>query len=550
MKILRLLLTRLAVNPFVFFSIPLLLTLLQTHFVAKALRFGAGEIYPFLWLGGFMALAFNVSLIFTQSFYACFTQGPILPEADREGLGDIPVALVVCVKNEGEDTLDRIRYSLRGNLGTRVHFWLLSDSDASFVEKEKQWVKRLQEEFGNSIYYHWRPEPYERKQGNLAGWFENFGTGYRYFFVLDADSIIPRGMVFTLLRKAEHPEAQDIGIFQSAVYIVHDHSLFARANAIGQYYAQRLYFRVNQAVFGRSISFGHNCLIRSQAFCKIRLPSGILSHDNWDAAIADREGYRTVFVPDTLTFEEATQNYLEERARMKRWMKGSLQGWPILFMSGISFATRWFIFYQIYLYLIHPILLLWILLGLLCGSKWFGMPLFVGEPPGTVHPLVPVLVFTILVLYGHKFLLGRSLSDLKRIAFEVLVSTLVSLNNVFYTTLDFFSLPFEKLSWRPMTKDPNATISFVSCARELFWGTAFGFTVLLWGMFYSPFWILTGLPLLMSLILSIPAVYITSKNLVWDSEGRVKNKIQPEGASPDGHYQGSFAGTKIQPRFI
>jgi len=521
-------------NPLVFFSAVFFLTFLQTHFVVKALYFGAGVLYPYFWLAGFVALAFNVSLIFIQSLYASFIEEPLLPEAGPEEIEEIPVALLLCIKNEEEAVLERIRYSLLGNLGPKTHFWLLSDSGADFVEREKEWVGSLKEEFGERVHYRWRSVPYERKQGNLADWFETEGRDYQYFFVLDADSIIPRGTVTKLLQKAEHPANQDIGIFQSAIYIVHDHSLFARANAIGQFYAQRLYFRVNQAIFNRAISFGHNSLIRSQAFQRIKLPTGILSHDNWDTAVLDREGYRTVFVPDTLTFEEAAQHYLEERARMKRWMKGSLQGWPILFMSGISFATRWFIFYQIYLYLMHPVLFLWILLGLVCGSRWFGMPLFHGLPPGSVHPLVPVLTFTVLVLYGHKFLLGRTFRDLKRIAFEVGVSTLVSLNNIFYTTLDFFSLPFEKLAWRPMAKDPNATVSLAACARELFWGTVFGLAVLLWGIFYSPYWLLTGLPILVSLILSIPAVYITSKHLTWSFEKRALNPDQKEELSPHG----------------
>ncbi|GEM_PF-644277 len=534
MKSLRHTMALLLANPLVFFSAVFFLTFLQTHFVVKALYFGAGVLYPYFWLAGFVALAFNVSLIFIQSLYASFIEEPLLPEAGPEEIEEIPVALLLCIKNEEEAVLERIRYSLLGNLGPKTHFWLLSDSGADFVEREKEWVGSLKEEFGERVHYRWRSVPYERKQGNLADWFETEGRDYQYFFVLDADSIIPRGTVTKLLQKAEHPANQDIGIFQSAIYIVHDHSLFARANAIGQFYAQRLYFRVNQAIFNRAISFGHNSLIRSQAFQRIKLPTGILSHDNWDTAVLDREGYRTVFVPDTLTFEEAAQHYLEERARMKRWMKGSLQGWPILFMSGISFATRWFIFYQIYLYLMHPVLFLWILLGLVCGSRWFGMPLFHGLPPGSVHPLVPVLTFTVLVLYGHKFLLGRTFRDLKRIAFEVGVSTLVSLNNIFYTTLDFFSLPFEKLAWRPMAKDPNATVSLAACARELFWGTVFGLAVLLWGIFYSPYWLLTGLPILVSLILSIPAVYITSKHLTWSFEKRALNPDQKEELSPHG----------------
>ena len=332
----------------------------------------------------------------------------------------------------------------------------------------------------------------------------------------DADSTIPHGTLTKLLAKAEHPENADIGIFQSAIYIVHDYSLFSRANAIGQYYAQKLYFRVNQAVFKRAIGFGHNCLIRSKVFSAMKLPVNVLSHDNWDTALADRAGYRTVFVSDTMTYEEATQNYLEERSRCKRWMKGTLQGWPILFMSKISWTTKFYIFYQCYIYLVHPVLLLWSLAGFVWSSDWSQVSLFVERSYDGLKPLLWVLFFTLGTLYGHKFFLSRSWADLKRIAFEVVVSTLVSLNNIFYISLDLFSIPFEGIVWKPMSKNPNARVSVKDCTKALIGGTVFGWLTLIGGILYSPYWVPVGIPNCMSLILSIPVVYFTSKNLVWD----------------------------------
>jgi len=503
-------------NPFVFFSLVFFVTFLQSEALLGALRFELGRIYPYLWLGGFVILAFNISLILVQSLYALWVEDPLLPEVNVEDTRNpLRIAMLVCVKNEGEETLERIRYSLQGNSG--VDFWLLSDSEEGASEKEQEWVRILREEFGERIFYRHRAYPLERKQGNLAEWFETSGKDYEYFFVLDADSTLPEGTVEKLIRKAEHPANQDIGIFQSAIYIAHDHSLFARAASIGQYYAQRLYFRVNQAVFGRSVSFGHNQLVRSSAFRKIKLPEGVLSHDNWDTALLDRVGYRTAFVSDSVSFEEAAQNYLEERSRAKRWMKGSLQGWPILFMSGITFPTRFFIFYQIYLYLVQPVLLAWTLLGLVWGSRWFQIGLFL-EGGEAMKPVVTLLAFTFLVLFGHKFLLVRSLGDLKRIAFEILVSTLVSLNNIFYVTWDFLALPFERLQWLPMRKDPNARVSLQACVRKLLPGTLFGLGAFLWGTLYSPYWTLPSLPIVASLILSIPAVYFTSRDWVLESD--------------------------------
>jgi len=517
MSLARRFLNKYFANPAAFFAVVLLVTYLQTSLVMRALLFELGTIYPWLWITGFMILAFNISLIFTQTLFSLFVEDPILDEVPVCELQGIRAAILTCVKNEDSEVLERIRYTLQGNLKEGVHFWLLSDSDAASVEKEKEWVRSLREEFGaDKIFYRTRPIPFERKQGNLAEWHEQHASQYDYLFVTDADSTIPAGALTKLLSKAEHPSNQDIGIFQSAIYIVHDYSLFSRANAVGQYYAQKLYFRVNQAVFKRAIGFGHNCLIRSIVFARLKLPINVLSHDNWDTALADRAGFRTVFVCDTLTYEEATQNYLEDRSRCKRWMKGTLQGWPILFMSKISWTTKFYIFYQCYIYLVHPILLLWSLAGFVWSSSWAQVSLFVERSEDGLRPLIWVLLFTLGVLYGHKFFLSRSWADVKRIAFEVVISTLVSLNNIFYITLDLFSIPFEGLVWKPMSKDPNMRVSIRRCAKVLISGTVFGWITLIGGFLYSPYWVPVGFPICISLILSIPVVYFTSKNLVWD----------------------------------
>lgn len=510
-------LNRYGANPSVFFTLVIFITYLQTRLIMRSFLFELGNVWPWLWILGFVILAFNISLIFTQTLFSLFVEDPVLPEVPLSEIKGIRTAILVCVKNEADETPERIRYTLKGNLTQGIHFWMLSDSSRDYALKETEWVERLREEFGeDQIFYRRRPLPFERKQGNLAAWHERHGDQYDYLFVIDADSTIPKGVLTKLLQKGEHPENQEIGIFQSAIYIAHDHSLFSRANAIGQFYAQKLYFRVNQAVFKRTIGFGHNSLIRSKVFSELNLPEGVLSHDNWDTALADRAGYRTVFITDTVTYEEATQNYLEERTRSKRWMKGTLQGWPILFMSRISWTTKFYIFYQCYIYLVHPILLLWSLAGFILSSDWSEVSLFVERSAEGLKPLIWVLCFTLGTLYVHKFFLSRSWADAKRIAFEVAISTLVSLNNIFYISLDLFTAPFEGVVWKPMSKNPNARVSIIDCAKALIGGTIFGWLTLTCGILYSPYWVPVGFPICLSLILSIPVVYFTSKNLVWD----------------------------------
>jgi membrane glycosyltransferase len=183
-------------NPLSFFSVVLGVTYLQTSLVLRSLLFELGTVYPWLWTLGFVILAFNISLVFTQTLFSIFVEDPVFPEVPSSELSGIPTAILVCVKNEDEEVLERIRYTLRGNLAKGVHFWLLSDSDATFVAKEKEWIERLREEFGgDKIFYRVRPVPFEHKHGNLAEWHEKHAGEYDYLFVADADSTIPRGAV-------------------------------------------------------------------------------------------------------------------------------------------------------------------------------------------------------------------------------------------------------------------------------------------------------------------------------------------------------------------
>ena len=278
--------------------------------------------------------------------------------------------------------------------------------------------------------------------------------------------------------------------------------------AVGQFYAQQLYFPVNQAIFGRSIAFGHNCLIRREAFQKIELPSGILSHDTWETALLEQQGYKTVFLTDLVSYEEAAPHYLEERRRSKRWLRGTLQGWPLLFLPRISFSTRFLLFYQIYLYLVPAILCFWIISTLLARDL-LSPSLFTSRPTSLL-----LFAFTFGTLFFHRMTAARTPSDIKRIIQETFFSTLVGLQNVLYGTLDFLVLPFEKLGWIPMTKNPSVRLGILECVQRLVLGTGFGCIFLWLGLDHSIAWTVFTLPVLASLILSIPSVYLSSKNFV------------------------------------
>jgi membrane glycosyltransferase len=326
----------------------------------------------------------------------------------------------------------------------------------------------------------------------------------------------PKGTLLKLIRKAEHPENRQVSLFQTFIKITHAKTRFAKIQSIGARLSQELYFRTLQGVFNRQISFGHLCLIRSQDFIRIKIPKGILSHDIWDTTYLDLMGKRIAFCHDVKSWDEAPANYLEARARDKRWAKGTLQSWPLIFKPGVSLETRLFVFYGIYVYWSHLILLFWLILNAVLADTSREPLLFFKSnntlffSPFMRQELLIGLLLTLVVIYGHKFVLLKRFK-LKDIVVEIIFSTLISLNNIYYQTIDILTLPFEGLVWKPMKKDPFSTVTLKQVAENLWPTTAIGFLGLYYGVNLESGWIWLSFPLLISFALSIPVVYWTAR---------------------------------------
>jgi len=499
-----------------FLALPVIFTLGVTWAVASTVIItGESLAVSFAWIGGFAFLFFNVAYLFFTAVFSIFVKKSVLSEAYFKSFPK--TALIYPIRNETHGIFERIDYSLSGNKLPNLDLWILSDSDLEFGSFEAQLTERLRQKYGPRIHYRRRETPVERKQGNI-GEFLTSHPEYAFIYVCDADGMVPKGVILKLIKKAEHPRNQDVAIFQCFVKIAHAATWYSRFEKIGTDFSQRFGFTTLQAIFGRSISFGHHHLARASLISRIDLPKGLLSHDNWDTVLLDRMGYRVAFCPDVCAFDEAPSNYLEARARARRWSQGTLQGWPLVFMPNISLASRFLVFYGIYLYLADLVFFFWAILALLAHSALMGElihfkidSIWLGLFTNSI--LKMVLIFTLVVTFFHKIVIVRTLKDLREYAYEVCFSTLVTLNNFFYVPLDILTLPLRKLVWRPMSKNPFQQISLGSALGNLWAGTIFGILGLYFCLEQTPYFVWQASPVLTSLIFSIPAVYLTAKSI-------------------------------------
>ncbi len=472
-------------------------------------------IFSIAWVAGFGFLFLNVVYIFLLSLAHPFLKLPLLKEAYIKQFPK--VALVYPIRNETCGTFERIHYSLSGNKLPNLDLWILSDSSEEYVLFEDELVAKLREIYGTRVYYRRRLKPIERKQGNMAEFLHSHPE-YSYLYVADADGMVPKGVILKLLRKAEDPQNQDVAIFQCSIRIAHARTWYARFERIGTSFAQRLYFTTMQAVFGRVISFGHHHLARTKILRKIKLPVGLLSHDNWDSVLLDQLGYRVAFCPDVIAFDEAPSNYLEATARARRWAQGTLQGLPLVFKPGITPASRFFAFYGIYLYFSDLVFFFWVILGILAHSEltgrlihfqideiWLGL--------FTNSFVKWVLFFTMGVIVFHKLVIVKTWQDFGHYLYELFFSTLIILNNFFYVPLHLVTLPLRKLHWNPMKKNPLAELRFSDALKHLWAGTLFGALGFYFCTQQTPYFVWQATPLLISLTFSIPLVYGTAKSV-------------------------------------
>ncbi|HOW59110.1 MAG TPA: glycosyltransferase [Candidatus Omnitrophota bacterium] len=467
-----------------------------------------------IWVAGFGFLFFNVAYLFLLSVSQPFIRPPVLNEAYVQRFPRI--AMVYPVRNEPHGMSERIHYSFSGNKLPNTDLWILSDSSEDFVSYEENLTAKLLKLHPDRVFYRRRERPVERKQGNIAEFLHSHPE-YEYLYVCDADGMVPKGTLLKLLRKAECPENKDIAIFQCLIRIAHAATWYSRFERIGAYFAQRFSFTAFQAIFGETISFGHHHLARTDALRQIRLPKGLLSHDNWDTVLLRQMGWRVVFCPDVFAYDEAPANYLEARARARRWAQGTLQGWPLIFKK-VGLAARFQAFYGIYLYLSDLVFFVWVILGILAHSEPTGElihfeidSIWFGECTNSI--LKWILLFSIGVVFFHKVTILRTLRDFKDYFYELVMSSLITLNNFLYAPLDILSIPLRKLAWKPMMKDPFAGIDLKSAAASLWSGTVFGLFGLYFCFEQTPYFVWQATPIFLSLILSIPVVYLTAQRI-------------------------------------
>lgn len=231
---------------------------------------------------------------------------------------------------------------------------------------------------GGGLYIRWRRRRTHRKAGNVADFCRRWGRDYRYMVVLDADSTMQGDTLVSLVRMMEaHPR---VGILQTLPQAVGHDTLHARSQQFASRVTGRL-FALGMAWWqlGESHYWGHNAILRVEPFmrhCGLAplpgrggLSGGILSHDFVEAALMRRAGWEVWLAPSLQgSWEQHPAHLLEELQRDRRWCQGNLQNARLIAEPGWAAAHRFMFLTGALSYLVAPLWIVFVALGLWSAS--------------------------------------------------------------------------------------------------------------------------------------------------------------------------------------
>jgi len=461
-------------------------------------------------------------------------------------------ALVMPIYHEDPEQVGmRIAATYRSLAGTgqlpQFDVFILSDSrDPDLVRQERALWARLCAELdaGGRLFYRNRPDNRGRKAGNIADFCRRWGGLYRYFVVLDADSVISGD---TLVRLVELMEANpDAGLIQTVPRPVGGATPLARILQFSAgLYGPLLAAGLNYWFQDEGNYWGHNAIIRTDAFmANAGLPTlpgappfggEIMSHDFVEAAFLRRAGWEVWLVPELGgSYEQLPPTLSDFVSRDRRWCQGNLQHLRLLTIKGLRGASRAHLLTGAMAYLASPLWLTLLVLTSLDAARAALVPWDYFTDATTFGPAWPIarrtellglFAATLCILMLPRFLalvhavavparrrafggaLALTRSVLAELAFSILLAPILMVQ---HTRVVFATIMGWRASWNGQQRGGNAEdwgsalIRYGGCTA---FGALWGWAVYLTAPDLLPWFS----PVLAGLLVAVPLVVISSR---------------------------------------
>ena len=294
---------------------------------------------------GFEVIFIGIAYDITESLFAIFASPLRTPRINKlVEYPSVAVLMTVC------DDSNPARWNTLHQNYPNCDTFILDDS----TSPEEQ---ALVDQSGYSVIR--RPEKISYKAGNLNYWLKHFGKNYKYFVILDSDSLITPDFVENLVAYAEHPSNKGIAIFQSLIYPVDENTIFSKV--LGSVAHFRFYIATRFANrTGLILSWGHNQLLRTQAIFEVGgFCEKISPEDSTLSLELSRAGYSIQLV-DISSYDTDPPNIFAFMRRIVRWAGQTAEVF-LLPWDGASIRLKLLLCHHFYTYTVHNIYLLLLL---------------------------------------------------------------------------------------------------------------------------------------------------------------------------------------------
>ncbi|WMS44982.1 glucans biosynthesis glucosyltransferase MdoH [Acuticoccus sp. MNP-M23] len=523
------------------------ITVATTIFASNEMRVAASP-------GGVTFLEWVLVAIFTVAFaWIAFSAAnalvgllfPFRPAKARTpgDTGGVRTAIVMPIYNEDPRTvfaaLAAMARDLPPSTAEAFEIFILSDTtDPEVWVAEEGGLETLRALCGPvPVWYRRRSDNSHRKAGNVGDFVRRWGDRYGHMVVLDADSVMT-GACLAGLREAMLADPQS-GIIQTSPVLIGAVTPFARAQQFANTVAGPTVGDGVAAWQGEDGNYwGHNAIIRMEAFAAAAgLPSlpgappfggTILSHDFVEAALIRRAGYSVTLRSDlTGSYEGAPSDLFGVIKRDRRWAQGNLQHSRIIGASGLALANRVHFAIGILAYLMSPIWLALILVGVvlsiqatLVRPEYFptAFALFPTWPVFDSARLLQLFMVSLAVLLLPKAVaLVRALfiREIRRgcgggahlaesMLVELLVSTLIAPIMMIAQTSIVLSVVFGRaVGWTPQARE-GQSVPWLAAIKFHAYHMLAGLSLALIALLHSPTLAAWMSPTLIALILAVP----------------------------------------------
>ena len=515
--------------------------------------YGVSEMYAVVSVGGVAALEWLLVAVFAIAFaWIAFSAGNAVagalfgPRRHRPSTSaddDVLTAIVMPIYNEDPrdvfSALAAMIDEIPAHLRTRFEVFIISDTThaETWVAEERALAVLRRMAGATRVWYRRRRKNTHRKAGNVGDLVRRWGGRYEHMIMLDADSLMT-GSCLAKLRAAmiEDPNA---GIIQTAPVLIGGTTPFARAQQFANTVTGPTVADGVAAWQGDDGNYwGHNAIIRMRAFAQSaglpnlagRPPFGgtILSHDFIEAALIRRAGWSVTMRPDiTGSYEGAPTDLFGVIKRDRRWAQGNLQHARILGSAGLKFASRVHIMIGIMAYLMSPVWLFLMLVGMalsiqatIIRPEYFpdGFALFPTWPAFDAKRMITLFCISIAVLLLPKVIgfiqalcdrtmrkgcggvIGLTVGSLTELVISTLIAPIMMIAQTGIVTSILFG---RAVGWMPQARR-GASVAWTAAAKFHMIHMLSGVAMAAIALLHSPTLAAWMSPTLLALIFAVP----------------------------------------------